>query len=181
MRADAQHNKELATAAARALFSEKGEALQMDDVAARAGIGVATVYRVFGSKESLLSHVASASLNECLEQAEAVYRQKGDDAIALDALLRSIARMLSADAGLRSMIAKLPSAQRPGSNPELLERFTGFHARAVANGAIRPDVTEADVRAIICGMSAAIGYGASPELIADAALHGIGGHAGQPA
>lgn len=53
MRADAARNRAKILDAARAAFAEHGRDAQMDDIAARAGVGVGTVYRHFPTKRSL--------------------------------------------------------------------------------------------------------------------------------
>src|SRR5215210_1915585 len=56
-RADALRNRAAVFEAAREVFRERGLAAQMDDVAARAGLGVGTLYRHFPTKEALLEVV----------------------------------------------------------------------------------------------------------------------------
>jgi AcrR family transcriptional regulator len=53
-RADAARNRQRILAAAEALVAERGvDALSMDEVAERAGVGVGTVYRRFGDRSGL--------------------------------------------------------------------------------------------------------------------------------
>src|SRR5207302_1289476 len=54
-RSDALRNRAALLDAARDVFRERGLAAQMDDVAARAGLGVGTLYRHFPTKEALLA------------------------------------------------------------------------------------------------------------------------------
>src|SRR6185312_14329068 len=54
LRADARRNRELLIAAARALFNEQGTEAPLDEVARRAGIGNATMYRHFPDRRELL-------------------------------------------------------------------------------------------------------------------------------
>ncbi|HEX5368616.1 MAG TPA: helix-turn-helix domain-containing protein [Dehalococcoidia bacterium] len=59
--------------AAREVFAEQGVAAEVKDIADRAGVGVATVYRGFGSKNDLLQATverASESVAELLTTAE---------------------------------------------------------------------------------------------------------------
>lgn len=59
-RRDAARNRELLLAAARELISEGGaEALTMDSLAARAGVGKGTVFRRFGSRAGLMVSLLS--------------------------------------------------------------------------------------------------------------------------
>ncbi|SIQ83088.1 transcriptional regulator, TetR family [Micromonospora avicenniae] len=57
-RADALRNHERVVAAARELFAARGLDVTVPEVAARAGVGRATVYRSYPSKEELVLAVA---------------------------------------------------------------------------------------------------------------------------
>src|SRR5689334_8476225 len=74
LRADARRNRERILAAARVACAEHGPAVQMDDVARRAGVGVGTVYRHFPTKDALIQalvaekiRVTTENLREALE------------------------------------------------------------------------------------------------------------------
>jgi AcrR family transcriptional regulator len=54
VRADAARNLELLLAAARELFTERGPDIPLDDVARRAGVGNATLYRHFPTRGDLI-------------------------------------------------------------------------------------------------------------------------------
>ncbi len=74
-RKDALRNYARVLEAARELFAERGPAVTMEEVARRAGVGVGTVYRCFGSKEHLFSALSQAACMDVqcsLEQAIAV-------------------------------------------------------------------------------------------------------------
>lgn len=56
-RADAARNFDAILAAARAQFAESGADRPMEEIARRAGVGVATLYRNFPTRESLIEAV----------------------------------------------------------------------------------------------------------------------------
>lgn len=56
-RADARANHDKLVAAARALFTEKGTSAPLEEVAARAGVGIGTLYRHFPTRYALLEAV----------------------------------------------------------------------------------------------------------------------------
>ena len=56
-RADAARNSVAVLDAAREVFAEKGLAAGVDEVAARAGVGKATVYRCWPTKDALVAAV----------------------------------------------------------------------------------------------------------------------------
>jgi AcrR family transcriptional regulator len=53
LRADARRNRETILDAASELFARRGESVQMDEIAERAGLGVGTLYRHFADKQAL--------------------------------------------------------------------------------------------------------------------------------
>src|SRR5215212_11501130 len=71
LRRDAQRNRERILAAARALFAERGVDATLDDVAARAGVGVGTVYRRYPNKDALLDELFEERIGELAALAEA--------------------------------------------------------------------------------------------------------------
>jgi AcrR family transcriptional regulator len=72
MRADAQRNLEQLLEAARELISERGPNVPLEDVARRAGVGIATLYRRFPDRESLLRAVAVDAMERTREAVEEV-------------------------------------------------------------------------------------------------------------
>ena len=65
LRADAQDNRERIVAAARRLFAEHGLEVGMREVARRAEVGPATLYRRFPTKQALIDEAFAAELHSC--------------------------------------------------------------------------------------------------------------------
>ena len=79
-RADALANQARVLEAAREVFAEQGVSAEIKDIADRAGVGVATIYRGFGSKNELLRATierASQSIADLVTVAE-----QDDDPVA---------------------------------------------------------------------------------------------------
>ncbi|MGZ8647714.1 MAG: TetR/AcrR family transcriptional regulator, partial [Solirubrobacteraceae bacterium] len=70
-RADAQRNHERVLRAAGEVLSERGLEAGVDEIAARAGVGKATVYRSFPTKEHLIAAVVIDRLGEFEQRARA--------------------------------------------------------------------------------------------------------------
>lgn len=65
LRADARENRDRVLAAARELFSASGLEVTMRQVARRAGVGPATLYRRFPTKQALLAEVFDEEVVAC--------------------------------------------------------------------------------------------------------------------
>lgn len=63
-RADAQANRQKVLQAARIQFAQDGPDASLNEVARRAGVGVATLYRHFPTRESLVAAVYANELHE---------------------------------------------------------------------------------------------------------------------
>jgi AcrR family transcriptional regulator len=61
-RADAQRNRDAILAAARATFERDGVLASLDGIAADAGVGNATLYRNFPTRDDLLAEVMAGSI-----------------------------------------------------------------------------------------------------------------------
>jgi len=65
LRADAQDNRDRILDAARMLFAERGLDVTMREVARRAGVGPATLYRRFPTKQELVDEAFADELRAC--------------------------------------------------------------------------------------------------------------------
>lgn len=94
MRADARANRQAVVEAARWVFAEEGTSVAMERVAARAGVGIATLYRRFPEREDLVRAV----MVDMLETINATARRAedesgGDPARTWELFLRSLAEL----------------------------------------------------------------------------------------
>jgi AcrR family transcriptional regulator len=83
LRADAWRNRERIIAAAREAFIEHGAEVRLDDVARRAGVGNATLYRNFPDRAALLHHVVLSVMERVTVLAETVLVETADSFEAL--------------------------------------------------------------------------------------------------
>jgi AcrR family transcriptional regulator len=88
MRADARRNLERLLAAARDLVAEKGAGVALEEVAQRAGVGIATLYRRFPDRTALLRGVVVDALEQTRAAAERAADEHDDPFEALAAYLR---------------------------------------------------------------------------------------------
>ncbi|WP_424213255.1 TetR/AcrR family transcriptional regulator [Streptomyces sp. BI20] len=84
-RADALRNRERILVAARELYVEQGTTAAFDEIARRAGVGNATLYRHFPDRVALVRHVVLHVLERITEHARAARVEEAD---AFDAVCR---------------------------------------------------------------------------------------------
>src|SRR3954449_4544689 len=70
LRADAAANRDRVLAAAAIAVRRDGEAVPMATIAAEAGVGIATLYRSYPSREALLGALTERSFRLVLEAAQ---------------------------------------------------------------------------------------------------------------
>jgi AcrR family transcriptional regulator len=70
LRADARRNRDAILRAARETFETDGVLVSLDAIALRAGVGNATLYRNFPTRDDLLAEVIRASNDLSLDQAQ---------------------------------------------------------------------------------------------------------------
>ena len=150
-RADAVRNRERVERAAREVFAEQGMRASMADVAARAGVGNATVFRNFATKTDLLAEIAIRWLTEMeaiTEQAEA----DPDPVAAFHGLYETIFERLRQDRLAADLLRAGDFAEELAVVRRRVEaRTTAVMRRAAAAGAMRDDVTYADMSILVLG------------------------------
>ena len=90
-RADAVRNRERIVAAARDLFTEVGSQAPIDEVARRAGIGNATVYRHFPDRDALILGVVRHVVKRTGDRAEQAIAEAGESFEALSRFVHACA------------------------------------------------------------------------------------------
>lgn len=157
LRADARRNRGLLLEAAREVFAEKGAAAPLDDVARRAGVGNATMYRHFPTRRELLVAVYAGEVEALRESGEALLEVEAPGG-ALFAWLREF---VSHVASKRELALAIPDER--GGRSELFDRWhgemrstvSGLLARAQESGAVRADVGASDLLALANGVALA--------------------------
>ncbi|MFI6444759.1 TetR/AcrR family transcriptional regulator [Kitasatospora sp. NPDC050543] len=146
MRRDARRNRELLLATARDLFARQGLEVPMDLIAREAGLGNATLYRHFPTREALIAEVfagSAALLDEAAERALAT-----EDAwSAIETYFAQIFEMVAADRGINDLVTMaIPSvpAMAEISHRNALTVGT-LIARAQEQGSMRADIVTMDL------------------------------------
>ncbi|ONI68992.1 TetR family transcriptional regulator [Kribbella sp. ALI-6-A] len=88
MRADAQRNRDAILTAAREKFEEEGVLASLDGIALRAGVGNATLYRNFPTRDELLAAVMQTSIEAALVEADELARTRSPREALAEWLMR---------------------------------------------------------------------------------------------
>ncbi len=81
-RADAVTNRARILEVAQSVFAEYGLELEMGEVAARANLGVGTLYRHFANREDLLRAIMRHTIDDALAQLRSALASAADDPVA---------------------------------------------------------------------------------------------------
>jgi AcrR family transcriptional regulator len=146
LRSDARRNREKILAAASELFAEHGAELCVGDIARRAGVGQATVFRRFPTKRDLVLAIFR-------ERLEAVARHADEAARAPDAweglvaVMSEIAERQASDKGLFEAVGSdvMGSQVLRDARERVLVPLAALLRRAQAEGSARPDLEPQDL------------------------------------
>ena len=145
-RADARRNHERIIVAALEVFSERGLEATMPEVAKRAGVGKATVYRSYPTKAGLIDAIAEYQLR-WVEERIAWAAEQPDAHQALGVFLGDLAERLACDRILADVVPQDLSSR----TQRMAEALSALLDAAKAQGRLRPDVSNEDVRVLFGG------------------------------
>ncbi|MFI7501278.1 TetR/AcrR family transcriptional regulator [Streptomyces sp. NPDC049687] len=153
-RADALRNRERIVTAAREMFTELGPDVPLDDIARRAGVGNATVYRHFPDRDALVREVVCSTLDRTVQAGQAALAESEDALAALERFVHA-----SADERI-SALCPMVSSTFDQHHPDLVaarervERIIEeLMDRAKAAGQLRSDVGVGDVMIAVAQLS----------------------------
>lgn len=157
-RADALRNRDALLVAAREVFEEAGVLAPMDAIAVRAGLGNATLYRNFPTREALLSAVMETSIDAAAVEA-ARLAQAEEPAGALVDWLVHLARLLRIWHDLPYCLADA-QVDRDSPVATSVETLIGHTevllGRAQGAGAARSDLAAAELFELVTAVSWAV-------------------------
>ncbi|KUO08964.1 TetR/AcrR family transcriptional regulator [Streptomyces sp. DSM 15324] len=143
-RADARRNKESLLDAAAAIFVESGVEAPVRDIAARAGVGTATIYRHFPTRADLIIAVYRHQVEACAEAGPALLAAGPTPYAALGRWIDLFTDFLVTKHGLAAVLQS-DDAGFEGLHHFFLDRLvpvcTELIEAAVAAGEIRPGIT----------------------------------------
>jgi AcrR family transcriptional regulator len=159
LRADAERNRQRILRAAAEVFTERGLQATLDDVAERAGVGVATVYRRFPDKEALVEDLFTERIDTIAGFADRALAEP-DPWTGLVTFLENAAFVIAGDRGLRQilMFATYGRDRVASARACMLPRVTRLVQRAQESGDVRADLRPTDIPLIEFMLGAAAGY-----------------------
>lgn len=160
LRADAARNLELILEAAEAAFAEQGHEACVADIATRAGVGQATIFRRFETKDDLIAAVFERKLRQLVESAEAAARKRRAWD-GLTAFMTTVTELQLRDRGFFQSIAEQLMEREHLIELKLRVKaaMTDVVDRAKAEGDLREDLGPEDVFAFCCAAASAAGIG----------------------
>jgi AcrR family transcriptional regulator len=146
LRADASRNRERIVAAAREAFVEYGAEVTLDEIARRAGVGNATIYRHFADRSELIRQVTLEVMNRIVELAESALAEAPDAFEALRRFVHGAAgERIGALCPILSDDYELIAAELAEKRVRLERALEDIMDRARSSGLLRPDVTGGDI------------------------------------
>jgi len=150
LRADAVRNRERIIAAARETMVEFGAEVPLDEIARRAGVGNATLYRHFADRLELIHHVTLSVMSRTADRAERALAEESD---AFQALRRFVHDAVEERIGA---LCPLLSDGIDPAHPELLDARERLEAAIEAvmgaardSGQLRTDIAVGDLMVAI--------------------------------
>lgn len=157
-RADALTNRARLLEAALTVFAQSGLDLEVTDIAARAQVGIGTLYRHFGNREDLLRAIITAIVDDALAQiSQAVQPYADDPRAALFALVSAGLRVQQQYQSVFSVVrdprlARLfDRAYGETRRTQFLDQARDIIERGIQTGILRGDLDPDVVAATIFG------------------------------
>jgi AcrR family transcriptional regulator len=147
LRADARRNRDQILVAAREIFTERGAEVAMEEIARRASVGVGTLYRRFGDRETLIRAVFRETIQAVVDEIRAALGEEPTGWAALTRIMRQSAWL---HVGFQSESPLVRAAIRVDEEgvrlrEQALDMLEEVVRKAQAEGALRGDVGVGDL------------------------------------
>ncbi|MEU8701268.1 helix-turn-helix domain-containing protein [Streptomyces sp. NPDC048680] len=165
LRADARHNRDRILEAAREAYAAHGIDVPVTTIARRAGVGVATLYRRFPTRDALVTEAFSEQLAVCVAVLDEALRDP-DPWRGFCSLIEKVCAMQATDRGFTAaFLSRFPDAVDFGGQRACAEEgIAQLVRRAQDSGQLRADFDPSDVTLLLLANSGVAGE--SPEVSA---------------
>jgi AcrR family transcriptional regulator len=155
LRADAARNRAAIVAVAREVFAEQGLEAPLEAIAARAGVGIATLYRRFPTREKLVAAALVGKITEYAEAAEQALTV-ADPWAGFAGFVQRICELQAADRGLSDLLSMTLSADEQVERLRRTanDRVVTLIDRAKAAGGLREDFVGEDLVLLLIATAA---------------------------
>ncbi len=148
MRADARENRARVLAVAREMFAQRGLDVPMAAIARRAGVGIATLYRRFPTREALVVAAFAEQFAVCRSVVEEALTDP-DPWRGFRTVIEKVCLLQVVDRGFTAAFV----ASYPGLHSEARDRtwqaFAGLVQRAKDSGQLRADFSPHDLTLVL--------------------------------
>jgi AcrR family transcriptional regulator len=150
LRADAARNRERIIVAAASVFAERGLDASTAEIAQRAGVGEATLFRRFPSKDDLIDAIVETRMREVLALAEAA-AEDPEPGPAFERLIRDLILIFTRDRGFFEAAGKqcITDPRFAPLREASLETFGRVLRRAQEAGTVRSDLSASDLTFLV--------------------------------
>ncbi|MFD7791505.1 TetR/AcrR family transcriptional regulator [Streptomyces sp. NPDC059759] len=164
-RADARRNRDKIIEAARAAFTSATEPVALETVAKQAGVGIATLYRNFPTRDALVEAVFANELDQVAACATRLLEELPPPAALRAWMDRYIAFAATKHAMYRDPRTGPTAGRMPviPTRERIVEAVETLLLAGARDGSLRADVTPDDLTTLLLGVSLAAVSGIRPE------------------
>lgn len=146
LRADAERNRSRIVEAAHQVFAEQGLEAPMSEVARRAGVGIATLFRRFASRDDLITATFADTMTEYGRAIDAATADR-DPWHGFCGYVERVCDMQAADRGFMEVLTRtFPNDKSfEAERNRAFRAFTELIARAKEAGGLRADFVPEDL------------------------------------
>ncbi|MEV7427527.1 helix-turn-helix domain-containing protein [Streptomyces sp. NPDC091212] len=158
LRADAERNRARLVEAARSVFAENGIESPLENIAERAGVGIATLYRRFPTREELIAATYEAKLAEIADITEEASRAPDAWTGFRDCIEHFCATQAENQGFTSAVIMTLPVPAEVSVHRERLRKsLAALVQRAQEEGTLRDDFVLEDIALLLMATGAILG------------------------
>jgi len=158
LRADARRKREAILVAAVDVFAERGVDIALDEVARRADVGIATLYRHFPSREALIAGAYLREIDKLCEGVDELLSQQPADralVIWMQRFVGYVAGKPGMALALKSIVFATDAAALQASHDRIYAAIARLVAAGERAGLFRTDIAAVDLANALSGISLA--------------------------
>lgn len=150
-RPDVRRNRARLLEATPRLFAARGVDVSVREIASEAGVGIATLYRHFPTRDDLLDAVLEDAFDELVAAGEGALAQE-DPWLGFTGLIEETLALCARNRGLKDAFATRRGRQRAAAMRRRIRPvFAELVERAQAQGSLRADFSAQDVSLLLWG------------------------------